>query len=122
MTTEILKDEVLSAEQLDLVSGGSSKQDRIDNHFFWKLGYDIDDSTERLKKLFAIYGVEYTDHWGDNDYKINGNKYPHWAALGYVLSKHGVLYDLNNFNGSWTDSNYVNSFLDKNFDTNTNDL
>lgn len=29
MTTEIFKDELLSAEQLDLVSGGSSKQDRI---------------------------------------------------------------------------------------------
>ena len=120
MTNEFLKDELLSAEQLDTVSGGNSKQDRIDNHFFWKLGYDIDDSTECLKELFNIYGVEYTSHWSDNDYKINGNKYPHWAALGYVLSKHSD-WGYNNFNGSWTDANYVKSFIKDNFGINNID-
>ena len=120
MTTEFLTNEMLSAEQLDLVAGGSDIQNAEDVLFFYELGYDVG-STE-LKDAFAKNGVKFSDSYDNNSYKIltgNGEwtQHPHWAALGYILSKRNYP----GFNGIWTDANYVKSFIKDNFGINNID-
>ncbi|MBR3497610.1 MAG: hypothetical protein IKO05_01295 [Selenomonadaceae bacterium] len=90
MTTEFLTNEMLSAEQLDLVAGGSDIQNAEDVLFFYELGYDV--ASTELKDAFAKNGVKFSDRSDNNSYKIltgNGEwtQHPHFAALGYVLSK-----------------------------------
>ena len=113
MANEIFKDEILSEEELDQVAGGNTAQDTLDEHFFWILGYDTDNNS--LDELFAQNGVKYNFRSSDNEYKIKVKggwaNHPHWAALGYVLSKRGYP----GFDGDWTDASYVKPFLDKNF-------
>lgn len=120
MTIEFFKDEMLSAEQLDLVAGGSDIQNAEDVLFFYELGYDAG-STE-LKDAFAANGVKFSDRSDNNSYKIlmgNGEwtQHPHWAALGYILSKR----QYPGFNGSWTNSYYVKSFIKDYFGINNID-
>ena len=121
MTTEIFKNEMLSAEQLDLVVGGVD-QDEVDSEFFKQLGYNT--ARTYIGNAFADNGVIYSAGlfiWSKNTYKIrtsNGyEKMPHWAVLGYVLSKRNYP----GFNGSWTDSNYVKAFIKDNFGINNID-
>ena len=113
MTNEILKDEVLSAEQLDMVAGGSHTQTTLDSGFFKQLGYNMDKVS--VENAFADNGVKFEDNHGNNGYTfyVGGQwcKHPHFAALGYVLSKRKYP----GFNGSWTDSKYVGSFMKKHF-------
>ena len=119
MTIEFFKDEMLSAEQLNLVAGGSHVQNVEDVIFFYELGYDV--GSTGLKDAFAQNGVKFSDSSGDNSYslKVNGQwcKHPHFAALGYILSKRHYP----GFNGSWTDANYVKAFLKDYFGINNID-
>ena len=117
MTNEIFKDEILSDEQLDLVNGGTWGETQVDKGFFVKVGYDL--LTLSIHNAFEENGVRCSVFKGkgnfSNDYriKINGEwcKHPHFAALGYVLAQRHYP----GFNGKWTDSKYVHSFLKEHF-------
>ncbi len=109
-----MTNEILNMKQLDLVSGGNRAQTGADRLFFQKLGYNI--NKVHPEDAFAGNGVKcrIPNDYYDNEYQIltdgEWTKYPHWAALGYVLAKNHY----SGFNGSWTDSNYVHSFLKEN--------
>ena len=120
MTNEILKDEILSAEQLGLVAGGTAAENRVDVAFFHRLGYDM--TSTSIKDAYNENGVSFFGSTNSNNcysLKINGQwcKHPHFAALGYVLSRRKYP----GFNGSWTDSNYVKAFIKDNFGINNID-
>lgn len=111
----ITQDEKLTDEQLEFVSGGSLWELNIDKSFFSKLGYNMDKTS--VENAFASVGIEFCAKNGNNDYKIltsdgEFTRHPHWAALGLVLKRKNYP----GFNGNWTDSNYVHSFLKDNFD------
>ncbi|MBR3497611.1 MAG: hypothetical protein IKO05_01300 [Selenomonadaceae bacterium] len=110
MTNKILKEEMLSAEQLGLVAGGTAAENRVDVAFFHRLGYDM--TRTSINTAYIENGVSYFgDGYYTNRYhlKMNGEwcKHPHFAALGYVLAQRKYP----GFNGNWTDANYVKSFL-----------
>ena len=105
-----MTNETLTMEQLDLVSGGNEAEDYVDIGFFQQLDYNM--ARADLEDVFADNGVRYShEHYDPNNYSILGQKYPHWAVLGYVLKKRNYT----GFNGSWTDSNYTKSFLKEHF-------
>lgn len=113
MRNKILKEEMLSAEQLEQVAGGSRIQTTLDTGFFKQLGYNMNKVS--LENAFADNGVKFEENRGNNSYTfyVGGEwkKHPHFAALGYVLAKRNYP----GFNGKWTDSRYVHSFLKENF-------
>ena len=104
--------EILTMEQLESVSGGSWSETKVDTAFLMQLDYSIT-NTITIKKAFAENGIDFENYPSplNNDYSIKGQKYPHWAALGYVLKKRNYA----GFNGNWTDSNYTKSFLKEHF-------
>ena len=106
-----MTNEILTIEQLESVSGGSAGENKVDIAFFIQLDYNITDS-KSFKKAFKDNGIEFENFSEqNNEYSINGQKYPHWAALGYILKRKNYP----GFNGSWTDSKYVHSFLKDHF-------
>ena len=115
MTREIFKDEMLSAEQLDMVAGGTFAEQLVDAGFFQHLGYNM--AREEFKDVFADNGVKFEEGYDkSNSYKIltgdgEWTQHPHWAVLGYILSKRKYP----GFNGSWTDSKYVGAFMKEHF-------
>ena len=77
-----------------------------------QLDYDV--AKVKIEDAFAANGVHFTYHSENvksNDYRINGAKHPHWAALGYILSRRNYP----GFTGKWTDSKYVSSFMKEHF-------
>ena len=118
MTNKIFLDELLTDEQLDLVSDGSDDETEADESFFRKLGYRA--YVNDVEEMFALNGIKYVYNLhnyntGKNSYsiKINGKwcQHPHFAALGYILAQRHYP----GFNGSWTDKAYVTGFLKKEF-------
>lgn len=114
MTNKIFMDELLTDEQLALVSGGTDDETDTDEIFFRKLGYRA--YVNDVEEMFALNGVKYVynlhNHTtGKNSYsiKINGEwcQHPHFAVLGYILKQRNYP----GFNGNWTDRNYVKGFL-----------
>ena len=108
MTTELL-----SAEQLDLVSGGTHHEDDTDKNFFRKIG--INTKGVDIEDIFAANGVKFDANvFTKNDYsiKINGEwcRHPHLAALGYVLKQRNYP----GFSGEWTNLGYVKYFIEHN--------
>ena len=108
--------EMLDMEQLDKVSGGWHYQNSMDKEFFQMLGYDMKNIS--IEDAFLDNGVRFDENKvGNNGYEIfygstgTFGKIPHWAAMGYVLSKRKTP----DFKGSWTDSKYVCSYLKSNF-------
>lgn len=118
MTDEIRKDELLTEEQLNEVSGGTNREDRIDRRFFFHLGYrDAREAgSSAIENMFLAEGIKYDDG-GDysNTYKIltadGWCAHPQWAALGYILAQRRYP----GFNGNWTDKACVTGFLKKEF-------
>ena len=80
---------------------------------FKQLGYNMDKVS--VENAFADNGVKFEDNHGNNGYTfyVGGEwkRHPHFAALGYVLSKRHYP----GFNGSWTDSKFVGAFMKENF-------
>ena len=90
MTNKILKDEMLSEEQLGLVAGGTAAENRVDVAFFHRLGYDM--TRTGIAAAYIENGVNYFGNSNSSNYyslKVKGEwcKHPHFVALGYVLSK-----------------------------------
>ena len=110
MTTELLSD-----EQLNLVAGGTAAETKVDSAFLRKLGFPTG-STDEVRDVYNYYGVQFRGHNADdNEYKVNGNKVSHLAAMGYVLKRGSYT----RFNSSrWNDDDYVKSFLEYHFEIN----
>ena len=120
MTNKILKDEMLSEEQLGLVAGGTAAENRVDVAFFHRLGYDM--TRTGIAAAYIENGVNYFGNSNSSNYyslKVKGEwcKHPHFAALGYVLAQRHYP----GFNGSWTNSYYVKAFLKDYFGINNID-
>lgn len=114
MTNEIFMDEILTEEQLDVVSGGIFLENRVDNAFLTKFGYKMNKID--LETIFRVNGVKFTYNvHGKNDYLIKEEggwtQVTHYEALGYILNR----YDYPGFTGAWNDEDNVKSFLKTNF-------
>ena len=111
-----MTNETLTMEQLDAVSGGWHYQNSMDEEFFQRLGYNMDKIS--LEDAFLDNGIRFDESGvSNNGYQFFSRQswtfenIPHWAALGYVLSRRKEP----NFKGKWTDSTYVCSYLKSNF-------
>ena len=111
-----MTNETLTMEELDAVSGGWHYQNSMDEEFFQMLGYDMKKIS--IEDAFLDNGVRFDESGvSNNSYEIfykstsKFSKIPHWAALGYVLSRRKEP----DFKGNWTDSTYVCSYLKSNF-------
>ena len=111
MAKEILKDEILSDEELDNVAGGTFAESYGDAQNFEKLGVKIfknelagvplldHEGFANLRSAFDKYGVTIKDDgsiWGDltgkskaNQYFINGNKVSREDAWKYINAQFG---------------------------------
>lgn len=117
MVNVIFINEMLTDEQLDGVSGGyvpMLPSRDIDVVFFEQLGYSMF-GINTVGNAYAEYGIQYTNNPLGNYYKLKVNgewcKHPHWAVMGYVLSKKNYP----GFTGKWTDGGYVQSFIKEHF-------
>ena len=57
MTNEFLKDEMLGAEQLDMVVGGNYLETFMDAAFFQRVGYNVA-GTDKIKNAYSANGVK----------------------------------------------------------------
>lgn len=107
--------EKLSDEQLEQVTGGSTRQTDKDRRFFNILGIRCITS-DNAEGAFGRYGVDFRPHVSaDNEYIFEGaNGYAHHpriAALGYVLNK----MKYNGYSGEWWNLDYTKNFLRDHF-------
>ena len=109
MANEILKDEILSEEQLEQVAGGTCDETLHDMNFFNALiknGINVPANLHNqvgprnLSDVFKHYGINLSEGvFTNNGYNIDGQKYPRMAALGWVLGAVGYP----GYNGNWGD-------------------
>ena len=102
---KILKDEILSDEQLEQVAGGGTRQTVGDDTFLTKFGYMEEGSRDylfdwikdsaKVDAGWAKAGVTCCTVFGcgDNKYWINGNEVSRKEAFAYVLRKNGYSED-----------------------------
>ena len=102
---EILKDEIMSDEQLDGVAGGTYAESDKDLRFLKDIGALAQDSvrqTDNLTRAFAQHGVSMVVHFDDtnhNEYfNASGKQITREAALKEVLKKSGT--KVNPYTGS----------------------
>ena len=103
MTKEILKDEILSEEELEGIAGGNRDELALDTQLFNTMGnrikaYDLDDITNtnvngisaRITSLYAKLGIEvkYND-FGASNYYIDGKWIPRNQAVTEALNRAG---------------------------------
>ena len=103
MTNEILKDEILSEEELEGIAGGNRDELALDTQLFNTMGnrikaYDLDDITNtnvngisaRITSLYAKLGIEvkYND-FGASNYYIDGKWIPRNQAVTEALNRAG---------------------------------
>ncbi|MBR6014414.1 MAG: hypothetical protein IK062_11660 [Selenomonadaceae bacterium] len=90
MTNEkILKEEILSEEELENVAGGYGNEIKEDKRFFAERGYlrSADVSDDELKNVFSQFGIGVELHHGymtANKYYIQGGTYNHNQVWEYI--------------------------------------
>jgi len=106
MANEILKDEIMSDEQLDKVAGGNRYQCMGDIHFLNEVGglnlndwqNQMGDYMERqVRDGWAQFGIECdpdstcnTNSFYDNDYYLNGKQISRQEAFAHVAKLKGL--------------------------------
>lgn len=103
MAKEILKDEIMSEEQLDQVAGGNRDELALDTQLFNAMGdrfkaYNLEDITSAnvngiSSKITALYGklgiqVKYED-FGASSYSIDGKPATRNQAVATALNRAG---------------------------------
>ena len=103
MTNEILKNEILSEEELEQIAGGNRDELALDTQLFNTMGnripaYDLEDITNtnvngisaKITSLYAKLGiqVEYND-FGASSYKIDGQPTTRNNAIVVALNRAG---------------------------------
>ncbi|MBR3499140.1 MAG: hypothetical protein IKO05_09130 [Selenomonadaceae bacterium] len=102
MANEILKEELLSEDQLEGVAGGTSREIQKDTDFMQAIGLLRQDETEKddLRRAWAQGGVTIVMHGGKenaNEYYRNGKQITREAALKSVMKKTGSVLNINHF-------------------------
>ena len=102
MENEILKEELLSEDQLEGVAGGTSREIVKDTDFMQAIGLLRQDETEKddLRRAWAQGGVTLILHGGKgnaNEYYKNGKQISREAALKSVMKKTGSVLNINHF-------------------------
>jgi len=102
MANEILKEELLSEDQLEGVAGGTSREIQKDTDFMQAIGLLRQDETDKddLRKAWAQGGVTLVLHGGKespNEYYKNGKQISREAALKSVMKKTGSVLNINHF-------------------------
>ncbi len=103
MTNEILKDEILSEEELEGIAGGNRDELALDSQLFNTMGnrfpaYDLEEITNKnvngiAAKITALYGklgiqVKYND-FGASSYSIDGQPTTRNHAIEVALHRAG---------------------------------
>ena len=103
MTTEILKNEMMSEEQLDQIAGGNRDELALDTQLFSAMGgrttpYDVENITNtnvngiaaKITSLYAKLGIQvkYND-FGASSYSIDGNPTTRNNAIVEALNRAG---------------------------------
>ncbi|MBQ3725842.1 MAG: hypothetical protein II902_02095 [Selenomonadaceae bacterium] len=102
MANEILKEELLSEDQLENVAGGTTREIVKDTDFMQAIGLLRQDETEKddLRRAWAQGGVTLILHGGKenaNEYYKNGKQISREAALKSVMKKTGSVLNINHF-------------------------
>ena len=102
MANEILKEELLSEDQLEGVAGGTSREIVKDTDFMQAIGLLRQNETEKddLRRAWAQGGVTIVMHGGKenaNEYYRNGKQITREAALKSVMKKTGSVLNINHF-------------------------
>ena len=103
MTNEILKNEILSEEELEGIAGGNRDELALDTQLFNAMGgrikaYDLEDITNtnvngiaaKITSLYAKLGIQvkYND-FGASSYSIDGNPTTRNKAIVEALNRAG---------------------------------
>ena len=101
MADEILKNEILTDEQLEQVAGGSDQENKADHRLLEALnfiGCSLNPNAEgfdEMKRMWAKFGITVNYNTGDtpNEYfDQDGNKINRWYAVNKVMDRtNGVL-------------------------------
>ena len=102
MANEILKEELLSEDQLEDVAGGTSREIKKDTDFMQTIGLLRQDETEKddLRRAWAQGGVTLIMHGGNNlanEYYKNGKQITREVALETLTKKTGSDLNINHF-------------------------
>ena len=102
MANEILKEELLSEDQLEGVAGGTIREIVKDTDFMQAIGLLRQDETDKddLRRAWAQGGVTLILHGGKespNEYYKNGKQITREAALKSVMKKTGSVLNINHF-------------------------
>ena len=102
MANEILKEELLSEDQLEGVAGGTTREIVKDTDFMQAIGLLRQNETEKddLRRAWAQGGVTIVMHGGKenaNEYYRNGKQITREAALKSVMKKTGSVLNINHF-------------------------
>ena len=102
MANEILKEELLSEDQLEGVAGGTSREIQKDTDFMQAIGLLRQDETEKddLRRAWAQGGVTLILHGGKespNEYYHNGQQVTREFALKFTMQTSGQDVNINNY-------------------------
>ena len=110
MANEILKDEILSEEDLDNVAGGTVNQTASDSQFLRDIGINekgwgntktsnfFDDVSKVVADGWAKFDITCTtDRDGNNTYNQNGKEITREAAYKYAMKETGKHFALSRY-------------------------
>ena len=102
MANEILKEELLSEDQLEGVAGGTSREIQKDTDFMQAIGLMRPEQNDQatIKRAFAQSGISVIFHDGDdlaNEYYLNGVQTTREFALKFTMQKNGQDVNINNY-------------------------
>ena len=90
MTKEILKNEILTEEQLDTVAGGTFEENAKDCFFFREIGFEMPSGTipyPELERAWAKSGIAIVAKDEANEYYYKGKEIPRAQALEIAMKK-----------------------------------
>ena len=102
MANEILKEELLSEDQLEGVAGGTVREYDLDTSFMQAVGVlrQGESGSDALQRAFASQGISVIFHGDDNlanEYYQGGKQISRNEALNAVMKKTGNKVNINNY-------------------------
>lgn len=102
MANEILKEELLSEDQLEGVAGGTSREIQKDTDFLQAIGLLRQNETDKdaLRRAWAQEGITVVMHGGNNlsnEYYRGGEQITRDKAMKIAMKKTGTQVNINNY-------------------------
>jgi len=102
MANEILKEELLSEDQLEDVAGGTSREIQKDADFMQAIGLLRQNETDKdaLRRAWAQEGITVIMHGGNNlanEYYRGGEQITREKAMKIAMKKTGNQVNINNY-------------------------